>query len=156
MACSECPHCHALSEEALCESPVETTFLREIRKDRMFDAFQPNTPVQLGGPTGIRYRIDFADIHTLVGIEIDGRAYHSDKETFTNDRLRQRRLEVTGWRIIRFSADEIINDVEHCVYQLRGWLKVVRGDLNPLVTPGPVTGRARLGGRAERAAARIT
>lgn len=156
MSCPECPHCRATAEEARCESPVEVLFLREIRKERLFDAFAPNVEVMTG-----RYRIDFADIHTLIGIEIDGHKFHSDKKAFVNDRHRQRVLEQAGWRLIRFAAVEVMDDAANCVRQFGDWLHAVRTigvDLNPLVlddrrAPAPIditTGRVRLGGRVVR------
>lgn len=104
-------------EEALCESPVELAFLREMRKAPQLDRFTPNVKV-MGG----KYRIDFADPHSLVGVEIDGYAYHSDKDTFIRDRQRQRTLEQIGWRLIRFAGSEVHHDPANCVAQFRSWL----------------------------------
>lgn len=62
-----------------------------------------------------KYRLDFALPSSKIGVEIDGYAYHSDRETFTSDRKRQRELENAGWRIIRFSGKEACDDPEQCV-----------------------------------------
>lgn len=61
------------------------------------------------------YRMDFAYPPLRVGIELDSYTYHSDRETFTRDRQRQREIEADGWHIIRFSGDEILADVVKCV-----------------------------------------
>ena len=64
-----------------------------------------------------RYRIDFALPDRKIGIELDGYAWHSDRDTFTKDRARQRELEADGWRIIRVSGSEINKDPAGCVRQ---------------------------------------
>jgi len=61
------------------------------------------------------YRLDFALPEARIGIEIDGHAYHSGPDAFHNDRVRQRRLEMEGWRLIRFSGREACNDPYRCV-----------------------------------------
>lgn len=137
-------------EEARCASPVELDFLREMRMDRSLDRFKPNVEV-MGG----RYRIDFADIHTLIGVEIDGYAYHSDKDTFVNDRQRQRALEQDGWRLIRFAGVEVHHDAAGSVEAFKRWLAAVAPPPVATLSPAPVnpaTGRAILGGRARRPA----
>jgi hypothetical protein len=62
-----------------------------------------------------KYRVDFALPAVRLAIEIDGHAWHSDSETFVNDRVRQRGLERDGWRFIRFAGREAINDPLGCV-----------------------------------------
>lgn len=126
MSCPQCPHCRATAEEALCESPVEIMFLREIRKHPEFDVLTPNVEVMAG-----RYRIDFANANAMIGVEIDGHQFHSDKQTFVKDRHRQRVLEQTGWRITRFAAIEVMDDAANCVHQFRHWMKAVWPTLAP-------------------------
>jgi very-short-patch-repair endonuclease len=62
-----------------------------------------------------RYRPDFVDTESMSCIEIDGRAYHTDRYSFTNDRQRERALKKLGWDFIRFSNDEVTNGVEGVV-----------------------------------------
>jgi very-short-patch-repair endonuclease len=109
-----------LPETSRCESPLELAFLHAMRKHDDLIMFCPNLPVMNG-----RYRIDFADYRRLIGIEIDGHAYHSDKETFTKDRARQRDLERAGWRIVRYSGQEVHRDADACVADLRAWLNAI-------------------------------
>ncbi|MEV7849569.1 DUF559 domain-containing protein [Streptomyces sp. NPDC088183] len=66
---------------------------------------------------GGRYRIDFALPNDKIGIELDGYIWHSDRKAFTQDRARQRCLELGGWRIIRFSGAEVNADASACVRQ---------------------------------------
>lgn len=41
-------------------------------------------------------------------IECDGYAFHSNKEAFTNDRIRDRELQIRGFQVLRFSGHEIV------------------------------------------------
>lgn len=53
--------------------------------------------------------VDFACIEHRLIIEIDG-GYHD--YVYENDRSRQERLEADGWRVIRFSNEVVLDDVE--------------------------------------------
>lgn len=61
------------------------------------------------------YRLDFALPGQKIAVEIDGHAYHSGPDVFTRDRVRQRHLELAGWRVVRFSGREACNDPRKCV-----------------------------------------
>ncbi len=61
------------------------------------------------------YRLDFAIPEQRLAIEIDGYAFHSDRDTFIRDRRRQRELEVAGWRFVRFAGKEALDSPERCV-----------------------------------------
>lgn len=63
---------------------------------------------------GGKYRLDFAEPESKIGIELDGYDYHSSKEAFTKDRKRQREIEAAGWRVIRFSGSEVYRDAAGC------------------------------------------
>lgn len=94
------------------DSPIEEEFWHEYQRAR------PGELAGLKAQHSVlkgKYRIDFALPEKKIGIELDGHAYHSDPKTFTQDRARQRDLELHGWRIIRFSGREINKDVSGCV-----------------------------------------
>lgn len=63
---------------------------------------------------GTNYRVDFANVEEKVAIELDGYEYHNGKEQFTRDRQRQREIEKTGWRFVRFSGSEVYKDAGRC------------------------------------------
>ena len=63
--------------------------------------------------------IDFADPHLRIAIEVDGRAYHSDRKSFERDRVRQNLLIVEGWIVLRFTWEQIINDPEGVIRTIR-------------------------------------
>ncbi|MBN1851146.1 MAG: endonuclease domain-containing protein, partial [Pirellulales bacterium] len=53
--------------------------------------------------------VDFACVEKRVIVELDGE-YHD--QIFHKDQHRQRWLEREGWQVIRFSNDEVLEDVE--------------------------------------------
>ena len=62
-------------------------------------------------------RVDMLVGKSLV-IEIDGRAYHSDPRAFENDRRRDALLVARGYRVLRFSFQQVFGDwpfVERCI-----------------------------------------
>lgn len=75
---------------------------------------------------GFRYRLDFAFPQQKVAIELDGYQYHSSKEQFTNDRKRQRELEMAGWRFVRFSGSEINKNLDACISQAYEFWQAVK------------------------------
>lgn len=78
---------------------------------------------------GRRIRPDFivcipTNPECRIVVECDGYMYHSDRESFTNDRKRDRALYRLGWGVRRFSGSEIIATCakksagETCAYEL--------------------------------------
>lgn len=64
-------------------------------------------------------RLDVAFPALRLGIEVDGWAWHSDRERFQRDRRAHNRLDVLGWRVLHFTwedvmfrLDEVIDEVE--------------------------------------------
>ena len=53
------------------------------------------------------------DVDFLIGdalvIEVDGREYHTDEGQFENDRRRDARLTIRGYRVLRFSYRQVFN-----------------------------------------------
>ena len=43
-------------------------------------------------------------------VECDGYKYHSDKESFSKDRARDRQLQISNYKVFRFSGTEIFHD----------------------------------------------
>jgi very-short-patch-repair endonuclease len=111
------PNTDPAPNPVLTESPPEEAFWR---------AYLGLHPTNLDGlvpqySVG-RYRLDFAVPDLDVGIEIDGFAYHATPSAFEKDRKRQRELEHAGWRIVRFSAREVLRDPKACVHEAARWV----------------------------------
>ena len=111
----------ALGWNIIYESPLEQSFAEEWGRQglHLLYSLTSQHPIKNG-----TYRLDFAYPPLQVGIELDGYTYHSDRETFTRDRQRQREIEAQGWRIIRFSGDEIRKDVVRCVQEAAHFLSI--------------------------------
>lgn len=52
-------------------------------------------------------RVDLALVHERIALEYDGRASHGTAEAFVRDRQRQNDLVALGWRVLRFTAEDL-------------------------------------------------
>jgi very-short-patch-repair endonuclease len=57
-------------------------------------------------------------------VEIDGWAYHSDREAFQRDRTRQNLLVAAGWTVLRFTWADLRYRPEQFVSTVRHALKI--------------------------------
>jgi len=62
------------------------------------------------------WRLDKNDLNIIV--ECDGYQHHSDKESFTHDRRRDRTLKKRGFEVLRYSGSEIYQDPINTAYEL--------------------------------------
>lgn len=90
------------------ESDAEHELLR-LLAEAGFTGFIPNHSVVAAGH---RYRIDIAFPHAGLAIEVDGRVFHTDSGAFQRDRTRQNNLVAAGWRVLRFTWDDIVRRPE--------------------------------------------
>lgn len=71
--------------------------------------------------------LDFALVDEKIDIEVDGQAWHLDRNGCpkADDIHRDLLLEINGWRVIRVWHHEVMNDVDACVRKVmslvRGW-----------------------------------
>jgi very-short-patch-repair endonuclease len=72
------------------------------------------------------YRVDFAIPELKIAIELDSYKHHTNPYAFTNDRERQRTLEFSGWRFIRFSGREINKKPKQCVVDTKRFIDMIR------------------------------
>lgn len=73
-------------------TPIESNVWGYIRSAGL--PFLPQFPAE-------QYFLDFADPVKMIGIEVDGKAYHQDQE---KDEKRQKALESKGWKIFRITG----------------------------------------------------
>lgn len=66
--------------------------------------FAVNYPLAVAGR---EYRIDVAFPEQRVAVEVDGRAFHTDHRSFQRDRTRQNDLVAAGWRVLRFTWEDL-------------------------------------------------
>jgi very-short-patch-repair endonuclease len=72
-----------------------------------------NYRVLVGGV--VRARIDVAFVDLRIAIEVDGFAYHSDRERFQRDRTRQNLLVGLGWTVLRFTWADLHDRPDHVI-----------------------------------------
>lgn len=60
----------------------------------------------------LNYIADFMCTDLMLIIEVDG-ITHWDEEVVKKDKVRQRKLEEVGFKVIRFDDAEVLNDIEN-------------------------------------------
>ncbi len=61
------------------------------------------------------YIADFASIKHRLVIEVDG-AYHSEPIQIENDEIRTSWLNKMGWKVVRFSNEEVFCDIQSVLH----------------------------------------
>ena len=64
-------------------------------------------------------RVDVAFPGLRLAIEVDGFAYHSDRDRFQRDRRRQNDLVALGWRVLRFTWTDLVERPEYVTDRIR-------------------------------------
>jgi very-short-patch-repair endonuclease len=100
-----------------CESPAELKLLEEAKKHCI--NLVPQHPI-------LSYRVDFIVANTKIIVEVDGSKWHSTKDQLTADYSRQRLLERTGYRVVRFTAKEIFQNAPKCIGELTEFIDLVQ------------------------------
>ena len=65
-----------------------------------------------------QYIVDFVCLEEKLVIEVDG-GYHSEPRQQESDELREEELERMGYHVIRFSNEEVMNDIESVLDEIR-------------------------------------
>jgi very-short-patch-repair endonuclease len=65
------------------------------------------------------FELDFADLDRRLDVEIDGWAYHGDRRRFEADRRRDALLVAAGWRVLRFTWYQVVQEPDWVVARLR-------------------------------------
>jgi very-short-patch-repair endonuclease len=80
------------------------------------------------------YIVDFFCNELMLAIEIDG-SVHNDDYNKIKDAQRQDQLEDLGIRFLRFSAKDIMNDVECVLKVIEEWIERNKNNSNLLTHP---------------------
>jgi very-short-patch-repair endonuclease len=83
--------------------------------------WEPNASIPLPG-YGIA-SVDALFRAAKLIVEIDGWAHHSSRKAFQRDRARQNALVQAGYRVLRFTWEDLPARPEHCVDQIRRALR---------------------------------
>jgi len=73
-------------------------------------------PLPWQSPT--KGRVDFAYEEARVIIECDGRRWHTTMEAFESDRRRDNLAQLNGWRVLRFTWNDLTETPARVLYQI--------------------------------------
>lgn len=104
------------STKGRCQSPAEVAFWS------VASGLLPDL-VRQYHVTGTRYHLDFALPAEMIGIEIDGHAWHSTRQQRQHDSQRDRILTGLGWRVLRFTASEVTRNPAQCAEEVLTLIK---------------------------------
>jgi hypothetical protein len=94
---------------------LERRFLALCRRSQLPPP-EVNAPLS---PGGIPIEADFLWREARLIVETDGRETHGTARAFEEDRRRDQRLTVAGWRVIRCTWRQVIDEPESLVYTIR-------------------------------------
>jgi predicted transcriptional regulator of viral defense system len=92
----------AQNEPSLTRSEAEIAFLELVH-----DAGLPPPETNV---TVLGHEVDFLWRAQKLIVEVDGFAFHSSRQAFERDRRRDARLQAAGFRVIRFTYLQIVNE----------------------------------------------
>jgi very-short-patch-repair endonuclease len=93
------------------ESPLESV-LRSILIEAGIKGFEPQVVVRDGTFSA---RVDLGDPDLMIALEADSFAYHGTRDALTKDCRRHSNLTIRGWRLLRFSWEDVMFDPEWIV-----------------------------------------
>ena len=73
-------------------------------------------------PEGSGAEADFLWREQRLIVEVDGRSVHATKRAFQADRKRDQRLMLLGWRVVRFTWQQVMHEPAYVAATLRGLL----------------------------------
>ncbi len=105
----------AAAADGRAESPLESV-LRAILIKAGIDGFEPQIVVR---DRGFSARIDLGHPGLLIALEADSFAHHGTRSALTRDCRRQVNLTIRGWRLLRFSWEDVMWDPDWVVDAIR-------------------------------------
>ncbi len=90
--------------QAPTESPLEDRLVRLFRRHGLPEPVRQH---EVGLGDGCVVRIDLAYPDVKLGIEADGRVWHSGRADFTRDRQRANGLAGVGWTLLRYGQADL-------------------------------------------------
>ncbi len=91
--------------------------VHRLLRDAGISGWMTNVP--LHDDAGLIGVVDILFPGQRLVIEIDGRADHSDERAFQHDRSRQNRLIARGYRVLRFTWDDVVRRPTEVIATLR-------------------------------------
>jgi very-short-patch-repair endonuclease len=105
----------AAAADGRSESPLESV-LRSLLIEAGFDGFEPQIVIRDGVFSA---RVDLGHRELLLALEADSFAYHGTRTALMRDCRRHTNLTIRGWRLLRFSWEDVMFDPEWVVDVIR-------------------------------------
>ena len=87
----------------------------------------PSSQLVVRTRRGVRIgRVDFAWPDLRLVVEADGFAFHADRGAYRADRRRSNALVLAGWRVLRFTWEDVVQHPERVVESVRAALADTR------------------------------
>lgn len=96
---------------------VLESLCRLVLEDAELRPFETQHVVRVG--RDVTVRVDFAWPEQRLVVEVDGFAFHADRMTYRNDRRRMNALVLAGWRVLRFSWEDVVGAPDLVAAQVR-------------------------------------
>jgi len=97
------------------QTPAELFLWEYLRKEQLGENFRRQHIIY-------DYIVDFVCLDRMLVVEVDG-AYHAEREQMEDDELRTTHLKQVGFRVIRFSNEEVLYDIDNVLKQIKYELK---------------------------------
>ena len=107
-----------LGQPTLTDRELEELMLELIRTAGLH---QPEVNAWITGD-GWAYKADFLWRTERLVVETDGRAFHSSRRAFEHDRLRDQRLILAGYTVVRFTWRQLVREPERVQRVVRNLL----------------------------------
>lgn len=101
------------------ESPYERDLVGHLMDA---DVPLPRLQFEIRSGEALVARADLAWERERLIVEVDGHGFHSTRDQRASDAIRQNRLTQMGWRVVRFTTDQIATDPGGVVATIRSFL----------------------------------
>jgi very-short-patch-repair endonuclease len=105
----------AAAADGRSESPLESV-LRSLLIEAGLDGFEPQVVIRDGVFSA---RVDLGHRELLLALEADSFAYHGSRTALKRDCRRHTNLTIRGWRLLRFSWEDVMFDPEWALEAIR-------------------------------------
>lgn len=96
------------------QTDAETIVWEYLRAGRMGVKFRRQHPIA-------DYIVDFVCLNQGLIVEIDGE-YHNDSAQMDDDRIREYRLTSLGYRVLRFTNQQVMEDIDSVTEKIKNSL----------------------------------
>ena len=93
-----------------------------------------------------QYILDFAYLDCRLAIELDG-GYHNTEDQQYDDAVRTKNLESLGWHVLRIKNEEVFNDIETVLAQIKAAIQTATANTTTDTSPLGECGAGRLAKR---------